>query len=106
MLFFTNDVMNEKGLYIEADMREGQPESTGIAHSTGTNPDAEVSMSFPALVRYLGERCATVDEAVELAKSLNVYGMITDHLNWCGGYLIADASGHYGVLELVNNKLI
>ena len=106
LLFFTVDVMNEKGLYIEANMREEQPESTGIVVSTGTNPDAEVSMSFPALVRYLGERCATVDEAVELANEVNVYGMITDEFSWGGGYLMADASGHCGVLELVDNKLV
>ncbi len=106
LLFFTEDVMNEKGLYIEADMRNEQPKETGISPSTGTNPDAEVSLSFPALVRYLGERCATVDEAVELAKSLNVYGMGTGEEIWGGGYLMADASGHFGVLELVDNKLI
>ena len=106
LLFFTEDVMNEKGLYIEADMREEQPEETGIAISTGTNPDAEVSLSFPALVRYLGERCATVDEAVELAGSLNVYGMSNGEVNWGGGYFMADESGHFGVLELVDNKLV
>ena len=106
LLFFTEDVMNEKGLYIEADMRSEQPEETGIAISTGTNPDAEVSLSFPALVRYLGERCATVDEAVELANTLNVYGMSNGEVNWGGGYFMADASGHYGVLELIDNKLI
>ncbi len=106
LLFFTEDVMNEKGLYIEADMRDEQPEETGISISTGTNPDAEVSLSFPALVRYLGERCATVDEAVELANTLNVYGMSNGKVNWGGGYFMADASGHYGVLELIDNKLV
>ena len=106
LLFFTVDVMNEKGLYIEANMRDEQPESTGIKASTGTNPGAELSMSFPALVRYLGEKCADVDEAVEMAKTINVYGMITDEFAWGGGYFMADASGHYGVLELVDNKLI
>ncbi len=106
LLFFTEDLMNEKGLYIEADMRDGQPEYTGIVTSTGTNPDAEISMSFPALVRYLGERCANVAEAVELAQTVNVYGMINEDHNWGGGYLMADAEGNYGVLELVDNKLI
>ncbi len=106
LLFFTAEIMNENGFYIEANMRDKQPEDTGIALSTGTNPDAEVSVSFPALVRYLGERCATVDEAVELANTLNVYGMSNGEVNWCGGYFMADESGHYGVLELVDNKLI
>ncbi len=106
LVFFTGEIMNEKGFYVEANMREAQPEETGIAISTGTNPDAEVSCSLPALVRYLAERCATVDEAVELANSVNVYAMSNGDLNWCGGYFLADESGHYGVLELVDNKLV
>ncbi len=106
ILAFTEDVMNEKGLYIEANMRPEQPEDTGIVACTGTNPDADVSISFPVLVRYLGERCATVDEAVELANTLDVYGMITEDYSWGGGYFMADETGHYGVLELVDNKLV
>ncbi len=106
LLFFTEDILNEKGLYIEADMRSEQPEWTGIVASTGTNAEAEVSLSFPALVRYLAERCATVDEAVEMAYSLNVYGMITEDFSWGGGYFMADSTGHYGVLELVDNRLV
>ena len=106
LLFFTGDVMNEKGFYIEANMREKQPDDTGIALSTGTNPAAEVRLTFPALVRYLGERCASVDEALELAQSLNVCGMSNGEVNWCGGFFMADESGHYGVLELVDNKLV
>ena len=43
LLFFTAEIMNEKGFYIEANMRPKQPEETGIAISTGTNPSAEVT---------------------------------------------------------------
>ncbi len=106
LLFFTADIMNDKGFYIEANMRPKQPEETGIAISTGTNPGAEITLSLPALIRYLGERCATVDEALALARSLNVCAFSNGEVNWCGGYYMADASGHFGVLELVDNKLI
>ena len=106
LLFFTEDVMNEKGLYIEADMRPEQFSDSGIKENTGTNPSAKVSLSFPALVRYLGERCASVTEAVEMANTLNVYGMNNGEFSWGGGYFLADSTGHYGVLELVDNKLI
>ncbi len=106
LLFFTEDIMNEKGLYIEADMRPEQFSDSGIKENTGTNPNAKVSLSFPALVRYLGERCATVTEAVEMANTLNVYGMNNGKFSWGGGYFLADSTGHYGVLELVDNKLI
>lgn len=70
LLFFTADIMNDKGFYIEANMRPKQPEETGIAISTGTNPGAEITLSLPALIRYLGERCATVDEALALLPGL------------------------------------
>lgn len=102
----TGDVLNEKGLYLEANMRPGQPESTGIKESSGTNPGADVRLCFATLVRYLGERTATVDEAVALAQTLDVYGLKNDTYDWGGAIFIADASGHYGVLELVDNKLI
>ena len=106
LLFFTVDIMNEKGLYIEGNMRDNQPESTGIKPSTGTNPSAKVSLSIPAVVRYLGERCGNVNEALELVKTLNVYGLFTGHLTWAGAFYMADESGHKGVLELIDNKLI
>ncbi len=106
LLFFTGEIMNEKGFYIEANMRSEQPKETGISISTGTNPDAEVTLSFPAMVRYLAERSATVDEALELANSLNVHGMSNGTVNWGGSYFMADETGHFGVLELVDNKLI
>ena len=106
LLFFTADVMNEKGLYIEANMRPDQPKETGIKVTSGTNPNAEISLAFPALIRYLGERCATVDEALDLANSLNVCGFNNGEVNWCGGFFMADQSGHFGVLELVDNKLV
>ncbi len=106
LLFFTVDIMNEKGLYIEANMRPEEPSSTGILPSTGTRPDAGSPIPFPALVRYLGERCATVGEALEKAYSLNVCGMDADSFFWSGAYLMADETGRHGVLELVDNRLI
>ena len=102
----TGDVLNEKGFYIEANMRDTQPEETGIKECSGTNPGAEVRLSFATLLRYLGERAATVDEALEIAYSLDVYGFKTETISWGGGIFMADATGHYGVLELVDNKLV
>ena len=102
----TGDVLNEKGFYIEANMRDTQPEETGIKECSGTNPGAEVRLSFATLLRYLGERAATVDEALEIAYSLDVYGFKTETVSWGGGIFMADATGHYGVLELVDNKLV
>lgn len=102
----TGDVLNEKGFYVEANMREGQPAETGFKECSGTNPDAEVRLSFATLIRYLGERAATVDEALELIKTVDVYGFKTEQFSWGGALYLADATGHYGVLELVDNKLV
>ncbi len=102
----SGDVLNEKGFYVEANMRNAQPADTGIKESNGTNPGADLRMSFATLVRYLGENAATVNEALEIANSIDVYGFKTDKISWCGGLFLADATGHYGVLELVDNKLV
>ncbi len=102
----TGDVLNEKGFYIEANMRPEQPEGSGFKESSGTNPGADVRLCFATLVRYLGERAATVDEAVEIAYTLDVYGLKDENHDWGGGLFMADATGHYGVLELVDNKLV
>ena len=107
LLFFTTDNMNEKGLYIESNMRPGETEAeTGIKPSSGTNPGAKYRMSFAALPRYLIEHAATVDEAVALAETIDVHGIKTKDLDWCGAIYMADKSGHRGLLELVDNKLV
>ncbi len=104
-LFFTTDIMNEKGLYIEGNMRPGQPEEAGFAASSGTNPGAEYRMSIAGLIRFLGERAGSVEEAVALAKTVDVHGIKNGHMNWTGALYMCDATGHHGVLELVDNKL-
>ena len=106
IIFFTADILNEKGLYIEGNMRFQQPECTGIKDSDGTNPDADQSYSLAALIRFLGERAGSVDEAIELANTVNVSGLNNGAVVWGGALFMADATGHYGVLELCDNKLI
>ena len=107
LIFFTTDNMNEKGLYIESNMRPGETEAeTGIKPSSGTNPGAKYRMSFAALPRYLIEHAATVDEAVALALTIDVHGMKTKDFDWCGAIYMADQSGRRGLLELVDNKLV
>lgn len=105
-LFFTTDILNEKGLYLEGNMRPSQPEITGIKDNTGTKPGAEYSMSMAALIRFLGERANNVNEAVELANTVNVYGVAHGPIKWGAAIFMADKTGHYGVLELCDNKLI
>ncbi len=104
--FFTGELMNDAGFYAEANMRPSEPESTGIKESSGTNPGAEYRMTFAALIRFIGERASSVDEALKIANSVDVHNFKTEHTSWGGGIILADSTGHYGVLELVDNKLV
>ena len=107
LLFFTIDIMNEKGVYIEGNMRNAEdPALTGIAECRGTNPNGKYRMSPGALIRFLGERAASVDEAVALAQTVDVHSLKSSVLDWNAGLFIADSTGKYGVLELVDNKLV
>ena len=103
--FMADDVLNEKGLYIEVNMRNGEFWPTGESKFSckGTNPNSDTRVYMFEIARYVGEHCATVDEAVEYVKTLNVYSK-DGYWNYC--FLIADASGHYGVLEFVNDYVI
>ena len=102
----TLDVLNEKGLYIEGNMRDYQPRYTGIKECSGTNPGAKYRISYSCLARFLGDRAASVKEAIALFDEIDVYGMKREGMNWGGGIFMADASGDCGVLEVVDNKVV
>lgn len=103
--FMADDVLNSKGLYIEINMRQGESFADGTAKfsCSGTNPDSDKRVYMFEIPRYVGEHCATVYEAIEYVKSLDVYSK-SGYKNYA--FLIADATGHYGVLELAQNKVI
>ena len=105
--FLCTDVLNSEGLYIETNMRSGEvfPDGSSKFGCTGTNPDAAISVSAGCLPRYLIERCATVEEALAYAKELNLYTAQNNPAAWNFCFLMADASGHHGVLEVASNQL-
>ena len=96
--FIADDVLNSEGLYIEVNMRYGECWPTGDAKFScaGTNPDSDERVYMFELCRYIGEHCATVDEALEYVKTLNIYSQ-DGYWNYC--FILADATGHYGLLE-------
>lgn len=102
------DVMNEKGLYIEMNERMGEYDDDGnfLWACDGTNPDSDVRVPDCCLSEYLVEHCADVDEAIDLAKEIDIYSFIGLGMECNYAYMMADASGHYGVLEVVDNKVI
>lgn len=101
------DVLNEKGLYIETNMRYAGLD--GIAND-GTNPGKTraSTMSIPNLV---GQNCATVEEAIEyLNDSYDFYTVQSKQYPWLNGwdvgFMIGDANGNHGVIEIANNKIV
>lgn len=105
--FSSTDVLNEKGLYCETNMRFDQTDKNGkpFFDSTGTNPKSKENINVMMLPRYLATHCATVDEAVALAKKINISSIKAPGMNWSLCVLMADATGNYGLLEVAKNKV-
>ena len=105
--FLCTDVMNEKGLYVETNMRMGEYWATGKLKNacTGTNPGAKHRICSLILPRYLGENCATVKEAIELVKELDIYTPKAVGMDWNFCFMMADNTGDYGLLEIARNKI-
>ena len=103
--FMCDDVLNTEGLYVEINMRNGEFWPTGEPKfsCSGTNPESDQRVYMFELPRYIGEHCATVDEAIEYVKTLDVYSK-DGYWNYC--FLLADATGHYGVLEFAMDTVI
>lgn len=103
--FICDDIMNEKGFFVEVNMRNAEMWSGGQDKfaCSGTNPSAKERVYMFGVSRYLAENCATVEEAVEYIKNLNVYSQ-NRYWNYC--FMLADKSGNYGLLEFCANQVI
>lgn len=102
--FICDDIMNEQGLYIEVNMRNAEvwPGGQDKFACSGTNPFSKERVYMFGLSRYIAENCATCEEAVKYAKTLNVYSE-EKYWNYC--FMIGDAYGNYGLLEFCNNEV-
>lgn len=86
------DGMNEKGLAIGILELKSKP----------TNQNSgKTDISTTVLIRAVLDKCATVDEAVELFKSFDVH----DAFFCCYHYQITDALGKSVIIEYVNNEM-
>ena len=108
--FLSTDVMNEDGFYIEINMRNADYDKNGksVFSCDGTNPGKKRLTSF-ALPYYLGSRCSTVDEAVKMAQEeLDLYtpDPVNSEMDWNFCFMLADATGKFGVLEIAKNKVV
>jgi len=100
--YLVTDVINEKGLLIETNVRLTCSELV----CTGTNPESNVTICSGLLPRYLGDHCSNIEEALKMVESLNIYTPNNDLVDVHFAFALMDASGRYGVLEFANNKVI
>lgn len=103
-----SDVLNEKGLYCETNMRNGEYDENGNNRfsCSGTNEGADVRTSALVIPRLVCEKCATVAEAVEYLKTIDFYTPLVPGHEWNFCFILADATGEYGLLEMAENKLV
>ena len=66
---------------------------------TGTNPEGSITLSKTLVPLYLAQHCKTVDEALALLPEINITAGIAQPY----GCLMADATGHCGLLEIAGN---
>ncbi len=102
--FYCDDVMNDQGLYIEVNMRHGEyyPNGDDMFAMKGTNPNGERRVHMFELPRYIAENCATINEAKEYVKTLDIYSK-NNYWNYC--FVMADATGAASLLEFCNDDL-
>ncbi|MCQ2513409.1 MAG: linear amide C-N hydrolase [Lachnospiraceae bacterium] len=101
------DVLNEKGLYCEVNMRTGEyyPDGTLKYVCDGTNPKAEIRTVAFIIPRLVCQKCATVKEAVEYLKTIDFYTPKAPGFTWNFCFQLADANGDYGVVEIADNEI-
>ncbi len=120
LLTLACDCLNEKGLYIEMNLREKNEKLTcyGIHSNNGETkrddgtPWSELRSCTTSIPQIVSHNCATVKEAVEFIK--NSYDWYTvspgpgsdlpvDNANMC--FMIGDATGEYGLIELGQDEV-
>jgi len=107
--FRATDAFNEKGLYVEMNLREMDSERDFYCH--GTNPGKpRVCMNSAAAL--VAMNCATVGDVMDFL--MNSYDWYTPSLTVSGygnkvlcnmALLIGDATGEYGLFEFANDKV-
>lgn len=99
--FMCDDVLNDKGLHIEVNMRHGEHYPDGsdmfsLEHSDPLNYKGKRRVHMFELPRYIGENCTTVAEAKEYVNTLDIYSK-HEYWNYC--FIISDATGAASLVE-------
>lgn len=91
------DGLNEKGVSVsilKLDIKEGE----SAVHQTEAG---KINIGHSVLMRYILDSCATIDEAVEMAKRYNIQGAMGMDFH----IFVTDSTGASVVLEWRNNTL-
>ena len=114
------DAFNEKGLYIQANLREetaktlcyGLHSSHGEKTRADGTPWSELRAPTPAISQIVTQNCATVKEAVEFIKnSYDWYSFTPNDVINIGlghnnlAFMIGDATGEYGLIEIAQDEV-
>ncbi len=114
------DCINEKGLYIEVNLREftkelccfGMHSSRGEKTRDDGTPWSELRACTTSVCQFVSQNCATVKEAIDyINNSFDWYtiapapgmSMAVSNNNLC--CLIGDATGEYGVIEFAQDQI-
>ena len=98
--FYLVDGVNEKGLFVSVNVVPSG--DAGI--TTGTNPGKE-DLANVLIARYLLDYAASVDEAVELLSSRNVYAYADEDGAFELHFMVCDRE-KTAVIEFIDNKLV
>lgn len=100
-----SDSFNEKGLYIEYNMRAFEK----YMICSGTNPDTPNRICTISLPYIVAANCATVDEALDYIRNeIDVYTLLDESVasGWNLCFMIGDATGEYGLIEIARNEVM
>ncbi|MCR4610306.1 MAG: linear amide C-N hydrolase [Lachnospiraceae bacterium] len=114
------DSLNEKGLYIEMNLRERNDKLTcyGLHSSHGETvrddgtPWSELRACSTNAVQLVSQNCATVQEAIDYLKNSYDWYTVSPPLktdlalsnnNIC--FMIGDATGEYGLIEIAQDEI-
>lgn len=97
-IYVPMDGMNEKGLYIANLQNDVEP----VMPAEGSS---KKYVQTTVAIRYILDKCATVDEAVTWLKNINMCPVYADDGYPDYHFAIADNNGKYVVVEWINGEL-
>ncbi len=114
--YIATDCLNEKGLYIQSNLRERDDRLLNYGlhttHGEKTRADGKPWSELRAITVTIGplvaQNCATVKEAIEYIKNSRDWYSMSPKEGYSKinmGFLIGDATGEYGLIEVAQDEV-